>query len=153
MFTVPGDLLARGDQFFEEARRLLNVGDNSPPSLATIQGLLIFFVRYVHAHPSLIDQTDDSSMVIMGKDRMGWMYLDLATRSAEDYAAAHPPRAPQSEAERVAQNVAHRTLWGIFSFGSCVFLCNTFFFLSPPFLSLYGRARSLLSWPVPPPCR
>ncbi|PLB38625.1 uncharacterized protein BDW47DRAFT_131248 [Aspergillus candidus] len=102
VFTVPDDMLSRGDQFFEEARRLLDVGDNPSPSLATIQGLLIFFVR----------------MVLMGKDRMGWMYLDLATRSAEDYAATHPPRPPQSEAERVTQDVASRTLWGIFSFGS-----------------------------------
>lgn len=141
MFTVPDDMLSRGDQFFEEARRLLDVGDNPSPSLATIQGLLIFFVRYVCARLRLIDHTDDSSMVLMGKDRMGWMYLDLATRSAEDYAATHPPRPPQSEAERVTQDVASRTLWGIFSFGSCVFSPLSPLFLSsipPPSFFLCG---------------
>ncbi|KAH2906273.1 hypothetical protein KXW25_007024, partial [Aspergillus fumigatus] len=47
VFTVPGDLLTRGDQFFDEARRLFEAGEDEgdSPSLPTIQGLMILFVR------------------------------------------------------------------------------------------------------------
>lgn len=47
VFTVPGDMLTRGDQFFDEARRLFEAGEDEgdSPSLPTIQGLMILFVR------------------------------------------------------------------------------------------------------------
>ncbi|KAH1630590.1 hypothetical protein KXX59_007076 [Aspergillus fumigatus] len=101
VFTVPGDLLTRGDQFFDEARRLFEAGEDEgdSPSLPTIQGLMILFVR--------------TSM--MGKDRMGWVYLDLAARGAQEYAASHPPHAMEDAEERRAID---RTLWGIFSMAS-----------------------------------
>lgn len=46
---MPGDLLTRGDQFFDEARRLFEAGEDEgdSPSLPTIQGLMILFVRSV----------------------------------------------------------------------------------------------------------
>jgi hypothetical protein len=47
VFTVPGDMLTRGDQFFDEARRLFEAGEDEgdSASLPTIQGLMILFVR------------------------------------------------------------------------------------------------------------
>ncbi|KAF4170547.1 hypothetical protein CNMCM8694_004124 [Aspergillus lentulus] len=101
VFTVPGDMLTRGDQFFDEARRLFEAGEDEgdSPSLPTIQGLMILFVR----------------TSLMGKDRMGWVYLDLAARGAQEYAASHPPHAMEDAEERRAID---RTLWGIFSMAS-----------------------------------
>jgi hypothetical protein len=53
----------------------------------------------------------------MGKDRMGWVYLDLAARGAQEYAASHPPHAMDDAEERRAID---RTLWGIYSMASYV---------------------------------
>lgn len=62
---------------------------------------------------ALADMAIRTSM--MGKDRMGWVYLDLAARGAQEYAASHPPHAMEDAEERRAID---RTLWGIFSMAS-----------------------------------
>ncbi|PWY83610.1 hypothetical protein BO70DRAFT_386976 [Aspergillus heteromorphus CBS 117.55] len=102
VFTVPNDTLTRGDHFYDEARHLLEREDGAA-NLPTIQGLLILFVR----------------MALMGKDRLGWMYLDLAIRGAEEYDERYPPRLgadnPSPEPLRVLEDVANRTLWGAFN--------------------------------------
>ncbi|KAH1430351.1 hypothetical protein KXX32_004046 [Aspergillus fumigatus] len=122
VFTVPGDLLTRGDQFFDEARRLFEAGEDEgdSPSLPTIQGLMILFVR--------------TSM--MGKDRMGWVYLDLAARGAQETASvslmkhfeSHPPQ--QSPITRIIHQRHKDDVWqpyprstdaGVPSHISCVF--------------------------------
>ena len=60
-------------------------------------------------------------MTLMGKDRMGWMYLDLATRSATEYAAAHPLlRPPNGESARELEMVTSHTLWGTFCIAAYV---------------------------------
>jgi hypothetical protein len=58
---------------------------------------------------------DITRTTLMGKDRMGWVYLDLAARGAQEYAASHPPHAMEDAEERRAID---RTLWGIFSMAS-----------------------------------
>jgi hypothetical protein len=49
VYTVPDDPLSRGDQFYDEARRLLEQEEQeeSPASIATILGLMIMGVRSV----------------------------------------------------------------------------------------------------------
>ncbi|PYH92151.1 hypothetical protein BO71DRAFT_400803 [Aspergillus ellipticus CBS 707.79] len=99
VFTVPNDTLTRGDHFYDEARRLVEEEDGAT-KLPTIQGLLVLFVR----------------MVLMGKDRLGWMYLDLAIRGADEYAERHPPQPTPDDA--VLEQVTNRTLWGAFNIAS-----------------------------------
>jgi hypothetical protein len=54
----------------------------------------------------------------MGKDRMGWVYMDLAVRAANEYASTHPPRPAITESDRQRENVINRTLWGTFNIAS-----------------------------------
>lgn len=54
----------------------------------------------------------------MGKDRLGWMYLDLAIRGAEEYAERHPPGIAGQEADPAFEEVVNRTLWGAFNIAS-----------------------------------
>lgn len=50
----------------------------------------------------------------MGKDRVGWMYLNLACRAAEEYATSHSSQATAEE-RRIEETVVNWTLWGNFS--------------------------------------
>lgn len=58
----------------------------------------------------------------MGKDRVGWMYLDLACRAAEEYATARSSQATEEE-RRIEETVVNWTLWGNFSMAAYV-RCN-----------------------------
>ncbi|KAL4805758.1 hypothetical protein BDV18DRAFT_160632 [Aspergillus unguis] len=106
-FAAPGDYMNRGDHFFNEARSLLDDEENEGVSLPTMQGLSILWIR----------------LAVQGKDRMGWMYLDLVCRTVEEYKSLHPPRpkpGPQLEANAEAEalalqeRIAGWTLWGLF---------------------------------------
>lgn len=50
-----------------------------------------------------------------GKDRIGWIYLDMAVRAAKEYDALHPYRPTDQGSERMVEDAVNETLWGIFN--------------------------------------
>lgn len=59
--------------------------------------------------------TPQISMTAAGKDRVGWVYLDMATRAAKEYDVAHPFRPIDEEPVRTMEIATNETLWGIFN--------------------------------------
>lgn len=54
-------------------------------------------------------------MTTAGKDRVGWVYLDMAMRAAKEYDAAHPFQSTNEEPLRTMEIATNETLWGIFN--------------------------------------
>lgn len=51
----------------------------------------------------------------MGKDRIGWMYIDMAVRAAKEYDASHPYRLTDQGPARIVEEAISETLWGVFN--------------------------------------
>lgn len=54
-------------------------------------------------------------MTTAGKDRVGWVYLDMAMRAAKEYDVSHPYRLTDEEPVRTMEVATNETLWGIFN--------------------------------------
>lgn len=50
-----------------------------------------------------------------GKDRIGWIYLDMAVRAAKEYDALHPYRPTDQGSLQMVEDAVNETLWGIFN--------------------------------------
>ncbi|GMF81288.1 unnamed protein product [Aspergillus oryzae] len=107
------------DWCHSSARRLLEAEEEEvPSSIPTIQGLLVLFIRSVWVTSREGSRLTYSRLVLMGKDRVGWMYMDLAMRAAKEYASSHPPLPIDTESVRQIESVVNRTLWGAYNISS-----------------------------------
>lgn len=78
-FFRPGDLLSRGKQFYNEARRLWDEGDCTS-SLTNLQGLYVLFL--------------DSNL--RGKDKMGWLLMSQAVQMHHDLELSQKIKVPKN---------------------------------------------------------
>lgn len=51
----------------------------------------------------------------MGKDRIGWMYMDMAIRAAREYDASHPYRPTDQGYVQIVEDARSEALWGVFN--------------------------------------
>ena len=55
------------------------------------------------------------SIAMTGKDRIGWIYLDMAVRAAKEYDALHPYRPTDQGSLQMVEDAVNETLWGTFN--------------------------------------
>ncbi|OJJ95245.1 hypothetical protein ASPACDRAFT_36771 [Aspergillus aculeatus ATCC 16872] len=96
-YADPNDPDSKGVHFYKEARRLYEKIEGRL-DLPTIQGCGVLFI----------------CMAVMGKDRVGWLYLGHLRSMADEYTKKHPPPPAGMSPFRESRAIDN-TIWGIYN--------------------------------------
>ncbi|KAL4912317.1 fungal-specific transcription factor domain-containing protein [Aspergillus aurantiobrunneus] len=104
VYAVPGDVVSRGQHFFEEAE-IRWKAEEGQPSLTNIQALALM----------------SHYLKLQGKDNTSWLYLRQAVQLGQDIGLLNIPRSRHSDWDQKPNHIRHasaRTAWSIFILNS-----------------------------------
>ncbi|KAL5343971.1 fungal-specific transcription factor domain-containing protein [Aspergillus crustosus] len=103
-YTIPGDVVARGQRFFAEAESLWKV-EEGQPSLTNIQALALM----------------SHTLKLQGKDNASWLYLRQAVQLGQDIGVFNIPMFSHKVWDQMSDHTRRasaRTAWTIFILNS-----------------------------------